>query len=119
MFLCCHKEKLKMKTWKHMSEDNRKTISSCISHNKKLIKISKIINYDSRTISKEVKKNRKPVGYADQTESKCSKLNHWPYVCTNCNNRYKDCPFVKFIYDSKIAQKKLMLILLILEKVLI
>ncbi len=54
-----------MKTWKHMSEDNRKTICSCISHNKKLIEISKIINYDTRAISKEVKRNRKPVDYAD------------------------------------------------------
>ncbi|MDY6015341.1 MAG: hypothetical protein SPI91_02650 [Bacilli bacterium] len=34
-----------MKTRKHTSEDNRKTICSCISHNKKLIEISKIINY--------------------------------------------------------------------------
>ena len=95
-----------MKTWKHMSEDNRKTICSCISHNKKLIEISKIINYDPRAISKEVKRNRKPVDYANQTESKCLKLNRWPYVCTNCKNRYKDCPFVKFIYDSKTAQEK-------------
>ena len=95
-----------MKTWKHIREDNRKTICSCISHNKKLIEISKIINYDPRAISKEVKRNRKPVDYADQTESKCPKLNRWPYVCTNCKNRYKDCPFVKFIYDSKVAQRK-------------
>ena len=40
-----------------MSEDNRKTICSCISHNKKLIEISKILNYDPRSISKEVKRN--------------------------------------------------------------
>ena len=57
MFLCSYKEKQKIKTWKHMSEDNRKTICSCISHNKKLIEISRIINYDPRAISKEVKRN--------------------------------------------------------------
>lgn len=45
-----------MKKWKHMSEDNRKTICSCISHNKKLIEISEIINYDPRAISKKVRK---------------------------------------------------------------
>lgn len=95
-----------MKTWKHITEDNRKNISSCISHNKKLIEISNIIGYDPRAISKEVRRNRKPVDYADQTESKCPKLNRWPYVCTNCKNRYKQCPFVKFVYDSKTAQKK-------------
>ena len=53
-----------------MSEDNRKTTCSCISHNKKLIEISEIIGYDPRAISKEVKRNRKPVDYADQNESK-------------------------------------------------
>lgn len=93
-----------MKTWKHMSEDNRKTICSCISHKKKLIEISKIIGYNPRAISKEVKRNRIPVDYAEQTESKCPKLNRWPYVCTNCKNRYKNCSFVKFIYNSKQAQ---------------
>ena len=105
MFLCSGKEDRNMKKWKHMSEDTRKTISSCISHNKKLIEISKLVGYDPRAISKEVKRNRKPVDYIDQTESKYPKLNRWPYVCTNCKNRYRDCPFVKFIYDSKIAQR--------------
>lgn len=95
-----------MKKWKHISEDNRNTISSCISHNKKLIEISNIINYDPRAISKEVKRNRKPINYADQVISNCPKLNRWPYVCTNCPNRYKKCPYVKFIYDSKTAQRK-------------
>ena len=95
-----------MKTWKHMSEDNRKTICSCISHNKKLIEISEIIGYDPRAISKEVRRNRITVGSIEQTESKCPKLNRWPYVCTNCKNRYKDCPFVKFVYNSKQAQKR-------------
>lgn len=95
-----------MKKWKHISEDNRNTISSCISHNKKLIEISNIINYDPRAISKEVKRNRKPINYADQVISNCPNLNRWPYVCTNCPNRYKKCPYVKFIYDSKTAQRK-------------
>lgn len=108
-----------MKTLKYMSEDNRKTISSCISNNKKLIEISEIINYDPGAIPKEVKRNRKPIDYVDQTESKCPKLNRWPYVWTNCKNTYRNCSFVKFVYDSKIAQKKLMLILSILEKALI
>ena len=89
-----------------MSKYNRKTICSCISHNKKLIEIGKIINYDPRVISKEVKRNRIPVDYADQTKSKFHKLNRWSYVCTNCNNRYRNCSFVKFIYDSKIVQRK-------------
>ena len=47
-----------MKTWKHLDIENRKVISSCISHNYKLINISKILNYDPRGISREVKRNR-------------------------------------------------------------
>ena len=30
----------------------------------------------------------------------------YPYPTNNCKYRYKDCSFVKFIYDSKIAQEK-------------
>ena len=44
-----------MKTWKHLDIENRKTISSCISHNYKLINISKILNYDPIGISKKLK----------------------------------------------------------------
>lgn len=46
-----------MKAWKHISKKNRKTICSCISNNKKLIEISKTINYDPKAISKEGKRN--------------------------------------------------------------
>ena len=34
------------------------------------------------------------------------KLNRWLYVCTNCKNRYRDCSFIKFVNDSKFAQRK-------------
>ena len=100
------KEELKMKTWKHLDIENRKTISSCISHNYKLINISKILNYDPRGISREVKRNRIPIDFPNATSSNCPTLKRWPYVCTNCKNRYKECPFIKFKYDAKIAQRK-------------
>lgn len=105
-----------MKTWKHISEDNRKIICSCISHNKKLIEISKIINYDPRAISKEVKRNRKPVDYADQTESKCPKGHMFVLIVK------KDIKIVlslSLYMILRLLKEKLMLILLILEKVLI
>ena len=95
-----------MKTWKHLDIENRKTISSCISHNYKLINISKILNYDPRGISREVKRNRIPIDFPNATSSNCPTLKRWPYVCTNCKNRYKKCPFIKFKYDAKIAQRK-------------
>lgn len=95
-----------MKTWKHINFDQRKTISSCISHNYKLVNISKILPIDARSISREVKRNRIPIDISTATSSTCDKLKRWPYVCTNCKLRYKECPFVKFRYDAKIAQKK-------------
>lgn len=95
-----------MKTWKHLDIENRKAISSCISHNFKLINISKILNYDPRGISREVKRNRIPIDFPNATSSNCPTLKRWPYVCTNCKNRYKECPFIKFKYDAKIAQRK-------------
>ena len=95
-----------MKTWKHLDIENRKVISSCISHNYKLINISKILNYDPRGISREVKRNRIPIDFPNATSSNCPTLKRWPYVCTNCKNRYKKCPFIKFKYDAKIAQRK-------------
>ena len=106
MFLCSCKEELKMKTWKHMNIEHRKTISSCLSHNYKLINISKILNYDPRAISKEVKRNRIPIDFPNATSSNCPKLKRWPYVCSNCNKRYKECPFIKFRYVAKKAQEK-------------
>ena len=94
-----------MKTWKQMNLENRKTICSCIAHNYKLVNISKIIGYDPRAIAKEVKRNRIPVDFSTSSKH-CDKLNKWPFVCTNCKSRYTPCPFTKFKYDSKSAQRK-------------
>lgn len=105
MFLCGYREELKMKTWKHINYEQRKTISSCISHNYKLVNISKILHLDPTSISKEVKRNRIPIDCLNATSSDCKILKRWPYVCTNCKFRYKPCPFIKFRYDAKTAQK--------------
>ena len=95
-----------MKTWKHINFEQRKITSSSLAHNYKLINISKILSLDPRTISKEVKRNRNPIDFKSTSSSNCTKLNKWPFVCTNCNLRYKHCPFVKFKYDAKTAQSK-------------
>lgn len=95
-----------MKTWKHITLEQRKTISSCIAHNYKLINISKILNLDPRSISREVKRNRIPVDIQKYNSHNCEKLNRWPYVCANCKLRYKNCPFIQFQYDAKTADKK-------------
>ena len=95
-----------MKTWKHINEEQRKIINSGITHNKKLYQIADMLNLDPRSVSREVRRNRIPVDFADGTKSNCPKLDRWPYICSNCSNRYKNCSFIKFKYDSKIAQRK-------------
>ena len=96
-----------MKTWKHINLEQRKVISSGISHNDKLIDIAERLELDPRSISKEVKRNRIPIGYPDNTISKCPKLNRWPLVCTKCKFRYSsNCNHIKFKYDAHIAQRK-------------
>ena len=95
-----------MKTWKHINYEQRKTISSCISHDYKLINISKILDLDPRSISREVKRNREIINYQKTNSVHCEKLNRWPYVCANCKLRYKNCPFTQYKYVASTAQKK-------------
>jgi IS30 family transposase len=47
-----------MKTWKHLTIEQRKVISNGISHNYKLREIAETLGFDPTSISKEVKKNR-------------------------------------------------------------
>ncbi|MDD3453563.1 MAG: hypothetical protein PHN42_04780 [Bacilli bacterium] len=94
-----------MKKWKHINFEQRKTISSCIAHDYKLKNIEDIIHIDSTSISKEVKRNRVPVKISNSKKD-CPKLNRWPYVCSSCKFRYRDCSFLKMKYDAKIAQDK-------------
>ena len=51
------------KTWEHINFEQRKLISSKITHNDKLIEIAERLDLDPRSISKEVRRNRIPVDY--------------------------------------------------------
>ena len=96
-----------MKTWKHLNIEQRKIISSGLAHNDKLVDIAERLEFDPRGISREVRRNRIPIGYPDGTISKCSKLNRWPLVCTKCKFRYSsNCKHIKFKYDANTAQRK-------------
>lgn len=93
------------KEWKHLSLDQRSVISSGINHNYKLKDIAESVGFDPTSISKEVKRNRIGITVG-LNSSNCKKLNRWPYVCLGCKERYRNCPFTKYKYDAKIAQKK-------------
>ena len=94
-----------MKDWKHITLEQRKIIANGISHNYKLKEIAETLGVDPTSISKEVKRNRESITI-ESNITNCKRITRWPYVCTNCKNRYKDCHFVKFVYDSKVAQRK-------------
>lgn len=76
-----------------------------MTHNYKVKDIGELLDLEPTSISKEVKRNRVPMNLRNDTESSCDKLKQWPYVYNNCKNRYGNCPYVKFKYDAKIAQR--------------
>jgi len=94
-----------MKEWKHLSLDQRKVISSGIAHNFKVKMIAESLGFDPTSISKEVKRNRIAITLGLNT-SNCPRVKRWPYVCSGCNKRYNNCPFTKYKYDAKDAQRK-------------
>lgn len=92
-----------MKNWKHLTFEQRKTISSGISHGYKLKVIGENLMVDPTSISKEVKRNRIEISIGLKND--CEKTQRWPYVCTGCKERYNNCPFTKYKYDASTAQK--------------
>ena len=93
-----------MKEWKHLTFEQRKTISSGISHNYKLREIGENLLVDPTSVSKEVKRNR--IETSAGLKNDCKRTKRWPYVCTGCKEKYKNCPYTKYKYDATIAQKK-------------
>ena len=93
-----------MKDWKHLTFEQRKTISSGISHKYKLKDIAENLLVDPTCVSKEVKRNRTETSIG--LKSNCKKTQRWPYVCTVCKNKYNNCPYTKYKYDAFKAQEK-------------
>ena len=93
-----------MKDWKHLTFEQRKTISSGISHKYKLKDIAENLLVDPTSVSKEVKRNRTETSIG--LKSNCKKTQRWPYVCTGCKNKYNNCPYTKYKYDAFKAQEK-------------
>jgi len=93
-----------MKKWKHITFEQRKAIASGISHKQKLKYLGEILEIDPTSISKEVKRNRVLVDPKVTVIKLCTKLNRWPYVCTDCKYRYQECRYTKYKYETKSAQ---------------
>jgi len=95
-----------MKTWKHLTLEQRKVISNGISHNYKLKEIAETLGFDPTSISKEVKRNREATTIGKNITN-CKRTNRWPYVCAGCSKKYNNqCCFTKYKYDVQKAQNK-------------
>ena len=91
----------------HLTEDDRKIISSMLAHKATCKEIAERIGCDPTTISKEIKKNR-VVSKEAKGDRKilCKKLERFPYVCLDCYKKYDGCTLTQLRYLSDIAQKK-------------
>lgn len=94
------------KNWKHINFEQRKVITSMVSHGAKLKEIGTYTSLDPTSISKEIKRNRILINSKALTNKVCKKLDRYPYVCNNCNYRYSLCGFKKYIYKAKEADEK-------------
>ena len=65
--------RIRMKDWKHLIFEQRKVILNGISHKYKLKEIAETLGYDSTSIFKEVKRNRKNITIGLNTTD-CKKL---------------------------------------------
>lgn len=93
-----------MKSWKHLTFEQRKVISNGISHSYKLKEIAESLGFDPTSISKEVKRNREAITIGSNITN-CKKINRWPYVCSNCPKKYNNqCAFTKYKYTAQKAQ---------------
>lgn len=99
--------------YNQLNEEQREIIQFLLNNNKTFTEISKAINVDRTTVSKEIKRNRYIKSYFyDEFNSKgiyeainkCNLLLKPPYVCNTCEKK-NYCNKHKLYYNSKIAQK--------------
>lgn len=90
--------------WEHLKFEQRKQIGSMLSHGNKLVEIAKILEMDSTSISKEIRRNRIMVKKAMEKKA-CKHTMRFPYCCNACQLKYTTCPFNQYRYDAKIAQE--------------
>lgn len=94
---------------KHMTQNDREEIQSCLDHGMNFKAIAARIGKDSTTVSKEIKKHLKvspttmdPVKAG--TAVPCPLLLKAPFVCNGCKKRHYNCGFRKHLYLAKISQ---------------
>ena len=95
-----------MKKWKHINFEQRKIISSQISKKAKLVEIADLLELYPTSVSKEIKRNRIIDNNSKvSTNQICKKTDRFPFVCNACPQKYTNCPFIRYIYDPRVADK--------------
>lgn len=67
-----------MNNWKHLTFEQRKAISSGISHEYKLKTIGENLLVDPTSVSKEVKRNRIEISFGLKND--CKRTQRWPRI---------------------------------------
>ena len=86
---------------KRLTIEDRILIEQLLKLNYKLKDISSILECESSTVSREIKK-RKISGKSDYKE--CEKIKRYPFVCNGCQNRTY-CRKKKYYYNFQKAQE--------------
>ncbi len=102
-----------MAKYSHLCKEQRNTIENLLNKGYNFTYISKAINVDRTTISKEIRRNRILTNSPFLSFSKtginntikaCPKLSLPPYCCNNCKNK-SCCLKSHLFYNAKQAQK--------------
>ena len=102
-----------MTNYNQLTRENRETIQILILKGKTFTYISKSINVDRTTISREIKRNRyiksnfyEPFDKKGIEEAvvKCELLQKPPYICNNCPNKMY-CNKHKLYYNAELAHQ--------------
>lgn len=87
---------------KHLNLEDRLTIQDYLDNNASASCISRRLNKDRTSISREVYNHR----FIKTTSNyECDKLNRFPFVCNGCNLK-KSCHKKQYRYDASIAQNE-------------
>lgn len=95
----------------HLTIQDREFIEACLAKSMKCSTISKLLDKDERTISKEILKRRKPkengrynLSPNNPKNGKCKTIKRFPFVCNGCEHRQQCYEKIKYFYEAKYAQ---------------
>lgn len=99
-----YKKGEKYKMGSHFNFEQRKIIANKLAHGEKLCDIASLLEKDSTSISKEIKRNRVLTINGAPSDLVCEKTQKFPYVCSTCSKRYAKCHHNQYRYDANYAQ---------------